>query len=85
MKSAFALFFNLDIARVCALDLQFDLGCHAEIQNLRYHIGRLKIEEQVRKRIRQLFAKLSDVVLRGAVVLFQRDLDDAVVHADNGA
>ena len=74
---------KLDIVRISALDLQVDLGWHAEIQNLRHHVGRLEIEEQAGERFRQPLAQRPDVILRGAVVLFQRDLDDAVIDADD--
>ena len=70
------------LSGISALHLQVDLHGHAKIEDLRHHVGRLEIEQQIGERLRSS-AQPSDVLFGRTVIGLQRDLDDAVVDADD--
>ena len=59
-----------------------DLRGQAEIEDLRDDVGRLEVEQHVRKSGGQRRSQLAHIVGSRRMAVFQRDLDHAVIHAD---
>jgi DNA-binding transcriptional ArsR family regulator len=70
---------------VAALKLHVDLRRHAEIQHLRDEVGRLEVEEHVRKSPSQFEAQPFDDIAGRLVTFAEFDLDRAVVDPDLAA
>ncbi len=52
-----------------------DLRGNAEVEDLRHHIRRLRIEQHIRKFAGEIPTQLFDDLERGRMALFQGDLD----------
>ncbi len=63
---------------VLALHFDVDLRRDAEVEYLADHIGGLKVKENVRECLMQLFTQASDVIGRATMAFLERDQDLSV-------
>ena len=70
---------------VLALHFDVDLRRDAEVEYLADHIGGLKVKENVRECLMQLFTQASDVIGRATMAFLERDQDLSVIDPDGGA
>ena len=73
---------NRKVCRINAHGSDIDLRRQSEVQDLRYDIGRLKIEHIFRECRRQHLTQFLDVIRRRLVAFLERHLDDAVIDPD---
>src|SRR5262249_33277415 len=73
---------DLKVVLVVAHSPDIDLRRQCELQDLRYHIGRLEIERVLGEGGRQYLPQSLDIIGGRLVALFERHLDDAVVDSD---